>query len=243
MNSFQDLGESKKYYTHEFNRFLNTDEEYIEEMYSQASLEKFISKLIDIEIIHQPQIVPIIKCNIGATPLALHMYNVTTVSILIGLLADLSPDDLQLLAMAAFLHDIGKKYVSNDILYKDRRLAQAEMYAMQMHPQLGKFFVQEHYPHLDARIVDAILMHHERLDGTGYYHYEANEINKYAQIITVADIFSGITEERAYHPSRDFYQASDILLHERGLNAKYVEYLRNTIEKIPKSLMEELTRH
>ena len=101
------------------------------------------------------------------------------------------------LKRGAFLHDIGKLGVSNDILDKPGKLEDHEWKRVQDHAAYTHTILSHLKPFIElAHVAGA---HHERLDGTGYPNrLSAEEICLETRIITVADIFDAITAERPY---------------------------------------------
>lgn len=98
---------------------------------------------------------------------------------------------------AGLLHDIGKLGVSNRILDKPGKLDADEWEAMRRHPALG----QEILGKVDALQDTAWLaaVHHERLDGTGYFRgLDAAQLSVSARIIAVADVAEALLADRPY---------------------------------------------
>jgi HD-GYP domain-containing protein (c-di-GMP phosphodiesterase class II) len=101
------------------------------------------------------------------------------------------------LGIGLFLHDIGKLAVPRDILYKPGKLEPEEWEIVKTHPLVGLQMVKS-----DAiwpRAKDVIRSHHERWDGSGYPRGIAGEdIQPFARIASVADVFDAVTSERPY---------------------------------------------
>jgi HD-GYP domain-containing protein (c-di-GMP phosphodiesterase class II) len=101
------------------------------------------------------------------------------------------------LGIGLFLHDIGKLAVPRDILHKAGKLEPEEWELMKTHPIVGLQMVKS-----DAiwpRAKDVIRSHHERWDGSGYPRGIAGEdIQPFARIAAVADVFDAVTSERPY---------------------------------------------
>jgi HD-GYP domain-containing protein (c-di-GMP phosphodiesterase class II) len=101
------------------------------------------------------------------------------------------------LGIGLFLHDIGKLAVPRDILYKPGKLEPEEWELVKAHPLVGLQMVKS-----DAiwpRAKDVIRSHHERWNGTGYPRGIAGEdIQPFARIASVADVFDAVTSERPY---------------------------------------------
>lgn len=101
------------------------------------------------------------------------------------------------LGIGLFLHDIGKLAVPRDILHKPGKLDPEEWELIKAHPLVGLQMVKS-----DAvwpRAKDVIRSHHERWDGSGYPRGIAGEdIQPFARIAGVADVFDAVTSERPY---------------------------------------------
>jgi diguanylate cyclase (GGDEF)-like protein len=125
-----------------------------------------------------------------------HSENVASYAVALGQAIGLDPDRIVRVRRAAFLHDIGKVAVADDILGKPSGLTDEEFEAIKLHPQVGATMLHHAGLHEEARWVGA---HHERLDGKGYPNaLEADEIPLEARIIFVADSFEAMTSDRPY---------------------------------------------
>jgi len=106
--------------------------------------------------------------------------------------------DQQRLARAGLLHDIGKAFIPLSILDKPDKLTDQEMDKVRKHPGLGhKLLVQQGgFP---EELLDCVRHHHELLDGSGYPDgLKGSQITDLVRIVTIADIFAALIEERAY---------------------------------------------
>jgi len=110
---------------------------------------------------------------------------------------DLVPEQVEVVRLAASVHDIGKTYVPSEFLNKPGRLTPAEFEIIKAHPLVG----QEVLTSMDkvfpiSRIVG---QHHEKLDGSGYPEgLKGEQILLEARIITVADIVEAMQSHRPY---------------------------------------------
>jgi putative two-component system response regulator len=109
----------------------------------------------------------------------------------------LSEQERTTIRIGGYLHDVGKIAIADRILLKPGKLTDKEYREMQRHAEIGGSIVQTHEAMTDiARIVRH---HHERFDGAGYPDRLAGEeIPLGARIISVADAFSAMTNDRVY---------------------------------------------
>jgi diguanylate cyclase (GGDEF)-like protein/PAS domain S-box-containing protein len=115
----------------------------------------------------------------------------------VGMKLNLSHDDIDRLRLFAYLHDVGKIGISDQILNKPGPLDEEELAVMKTHPEIG-YRIAMSSPDF-ASIADLILTHHERWDGKGYpNHLSGEKIPLLARILAVADAFDAMTEDRVY---------------------------------------------
>ena len=126
-----------------------------------------------------------------------HSVNVALVSRIIGKWLKLSKEDLKVLAVAGLLHDIGKTQIPDEVLNKPGKPTDEEFALIKKHPKMGYDILKKHQ--VDPRIRKVALMHHERCDGTGYpMELEAEEIDDFASIVAIADVYDAMTAARTY---------------------------------------------
>jgi putative nucleotidyltransferase with HDIG domain len=126
------------------------------------------------------------------------------------------------LTTAALLHDIGKSVVPLHILDKPGRLTDAEFAIVKSHPGAGHKYLAGQRG-VDAQVLDAVLHHHEALDGSGYPDgLKDAEIAMLTRVLTVCDIYAALVEARAYKPARPPEEAVSVLV-QLALNGK-VDY-------------------
>jgi len=78
----------------------------------------------------------------------------------------ISPADIKVIARGAFLHDIGKMAIPDDILHKPGRLTPEELDIIRDHCSHGYEMLRK-IPSI-AEVAEIVLTHHERYDGKGY---------------------------------------------------------------------------
>ncbi len=128
-----------------------------------------------------------------------HVHRVSDLAVDLGTGLGLPEEDLDCLALAGVLHDVGKIHLDSTILGKPGPLDETERELMQRHPELGFAMTRNR---LDAKVAEAILYHHERFDGQGYpFGLTGKGIPILSRIVLVADAFDAMTSTRAYQPA------------------------------------------
>lgn len=126
-----------------------------------------------------------------------HSINVSLIARAIGKWCKMDADELNTLTIAGLLHDIGKLLVPDEILNKQGRLTDEEFKTIQSHTLLGNKTLKN--KGFDQRIPLAALQHHERSDGSGYPRgLASDEIEPFAAIIAIADVYDAMTAYRSY---------------------------------------------
>lgn len=126
-----------------------------------------------------------------------HCINVSLISRMLGIWLKLPQEDVDVLTLAGALHDIGKTKIPSDVLNKKEHLTDAEFAMIRKHPQYSFEILKK--LNLDVRIVKAALMHHERCDGSGYpLKATGNDIDDFAMIVAIADVYDAMTAARIY---------------------------------------------
>ena len=126
-----------------------------------------------------------------------HSINVGMISAIIGRWANKSLADEKLLLTCGLLHDIGKLLIPPEILNKPGKLTAEEFEIMKTHTTKG-YELLKNLP-IDEHIKNCALMHHEKINGSGYpYGLKGDKIDDLAKIITIADIYDALTATRVY---------------------------------------------
>ena len=101
--------------------------------------------------------------------------------------------------IAALVHDVGLRLLDYERLYKRPNLTAEEMRALAEHPIVGAALVE---PLLGSDIAQAVLRHHERVDGKGYpSRISGSQIPIASRIIQIADAWVAMTSATTYQPS------------------------------------------
>jgi PAS domain S-box-containing protein/putative nucleotidyltransferase with HDIG domain len=127
----------------------------------------------------------------------------------------LPAEAVELIRLAALVHDIGKIGIPVELLTKPGRLAAHELELIRTHTTVGHEILCE--AHLHQGIADIARQHHERLDGSGYPDgLEGTAIRREARIIAVADTVEAMASHRPYRPSKGIDEALSEIFRQRG---------------------------
>lgn len=144
-----------------------------------------------------------------------HSSQVSVYSIGIARGLGLSEQDVQLVKMAGYLHDLGKIGIPDPILRKAGRFNDEEWTTIRGHSLIGYQILEP--LHIDARIKLAVKHAHEQWDGSGYPDGLAGEaIPIHARILMVADAFEAMTSDRPYRNALTVSRAIEELQRHAG---------------------------
>jgi HD-GYP domain-containing protein (c-di-GMP phosphodiesterase class II) len=141
---------------------------------------------------------------------ASHSAGVAAVAEFLALRCGFSLTDCRMIHLAGLMHDLGKLAVPAEILEKPDKLTREEFAVMRRHTYYT-FHLLEPLKVLDVIRIWAAF-HHERMDGHGYpFHLVENELPLGSRIVSVADIFTALTEDRPYREGMSGEKAFQIL--------------------------------
>ncbi len=128
----------------------------------------------------------------------LHTWRVGHVAGLMAEQLGWPPSQIELIRLAAPLHDLGKIGIPDRILLKVGKFTEEDFQEMKAHVTIGsKILSGSRSPLLQLAEIIA-LTHHERWDGSGYMSLKKEEIPLAGRIVTVADVFDALTHKRPY---------------------------------------------
>lgn len=146
----------------------------------------------------------------------MHSINVDILSVVIGIGLGLTNDELYKLSQAAFLHDIGKTCIDNDLLNKIEKLTDEEYAEIQKHVLYGYNILKEN-ENVSSVVRNVVYSHHENEDGSGYpRNLTGDKIHKFAKIIHIADVYEALTAKRAYKDAMNPSEAIEYLMANTG---------------------------
>ncbi len=169
-----------------------------------------------------------------------------TAEALAGLLG-FSERECKMMKVAGYLHDLGKLAVPAEILEKPGRLTPEEFCVIRTHT-FHTFRVLERIEGFETINVWASF-HHERLDGRGYpFHHKADDLSLGSRIMAVADVVTGLAEDRPYRkglPDGEVLRILEGMVDDRALDGRVVSVVKahyselNTLRKTVQAALSE----
>ena len=144
-----------------------------------------------------------------------HSDRVFQIATTIGKRCNISTVEQMHLEGGALLHDVGKIGIRDGVLLKPGPLTDSEYKEMQLHPIIGAHMVEK----LNCLhgCIDAVLFHHERIDGYGYpYGIKGTEIPITARITSIADAYDAMTTNRVYRKALSHEHAVEEIVRNSG---------------------------
>ncbi len=144
-------------------------------------------------------------------------------------------EEVEGIAIAGYLHDIGKLVVERDIINAPYRIDAKQSSELNRHPAAGfEILSPIHHPYTDIPLMAKY--HHERLDGRGYPDgLTDKEIPIGAKIVSLADSFDAMTTDRPYKRRRSF---EDVIVDFRFNTGK--QFDREVVVAFCRALLKEV---
>lgn len=128
----------------------------------------------------------------------------------------LTQEEIEHVALASMMHDVGKIAIPDAILNKPGRLTPEEFEVMKTHTTQGARLL-ERIPQMRAHeayryAYDIARHHHERWDGGGYPDgLKGDEISIWSQVVSLADVYDALVSKRVYKPAFTWDQAVEMI--------------------------------
>lgn len=151
------------------------------------------------------------------TDTGLHIVRMSTYSYFIAKAYGFEEKELEIILNAAPMHDIGKIGIPDRILQKPGKLNEKEWEIMKTHSYIGAKIIGEQSSDLliAARVIAH--QHHEKWNGNGYpQRLKSENINIYARIVAIADVFDALTSKRPYKEPWDVEDALKLIHEEKN---------------------------
>src|SRR5262249_2287047 len=158
-------------------------EQSIEGNVGAAQRQRIAEKLLEPDFQRYPDLVD-------------HCREVSTLALKFATALELPAAQIETVRIAALVHDVGLRLIDYDRLYRRSKLAPEEMRAMSEHPIIGAAIVE---PLLGHDIAQAVLRHHERVDGRGYpSRLSGTAIPLASRVIPICDACVAVSSRRSY---------------------------------------------
>ncbi|WP_310441274.1 HD-GYP domain-containing protein [Sulfurimonas sp.] len=155
-----------------------------------------------------------------------HSLHVAIYALTLGNALKFKDEQLLQLGTAALLHDVGFKKIDAAIINKETPLSPQENKLVQKHPLYSVEIIKQNHIH-DPYIIDAVMHHHERYDGTGYPEGRTRkEISTFASILAICDVFDALTNSRPHRKHFTSFNALKMMMRDsemiNGFNQEYL---------------------
>ena len=169
-----------------------------------------------------------------------HCQRVTAFTIAMAKAMDIKAEELRVLARAAFLHDIGKMGIPDEILRKPTHLTAEEINIVRKHCDIG-YRILERIPFL-KEAAEIVRSHQERFDGTGYPRgLKSEAIPLGARIFAVADTLDAMISDRPYRKALSLEAAKAEI--RRCAGTQFDPRVVEVFFSLPDSLWDDLRRN
>jgi putative nucleotidyltransferase with HDIG domain len=129
---------------------------------------------------------------------------------------DMPADAVRECGLAGLLHDVGKMRIPEDVLHKRGSLTDAEFALVKSHAHEG-FKTLQAIPGLPAAALDVVLLHHEKIDGSGYpLGLIGEQIPQIARMGAICDVYDALTSNRAYKGAWEPAEAMERMFASQG---------------------------
>jgi HD domain-containing protein/GAF domain-containing protein len=128
--------------------------------------------------------------------LAMHAREIAVLAQRFATALALPPHQIETIRIAALVHDVGMRLLDYERLYRRPNLTAEELRGIAEHPVIGAALVE---PLLGSDVAQAVLRHHERVDGKGYpSRMSGQQIPLAARIIQICDAWIAMTSANSY---------------------------------------------
>lgn len=171
-----------------------------------------------------------------------HMINCAIFTAVFAKYLKYEQTDVQELTMGALLHDLGQAKLPQGIFSKPTKVTSSEFAAIQKHVAQG-FGLLKGEKKVTPLMLDMIVNHHERLDGSGYPRgIEADKLSRPARIMAIVDVYDAITADRPHQDGDEPINALRYLLaNKQQFDAELVQHFIKCLGVHPVGTIVKLT--
>ncbi len=171
-----------------------------------------------------------------------HMINCAIFTAVFAKYLGYKEEAVQQLAMGALLHDLGQAKLPQGIISRPSKLTSSEMDIIKRHVAQGLGLVKGEKG-ITPLILDMIVNHHERLDGSGYPRgITAAKLSRPARIMAIVDVYDALTADRPHQEGDEPINALRYLLANKELfDAELVQHFIKCLGVHPVGTIVKLT--
>ena len=148
-----------------------------------------------------------------------HVKRVSSICRILAKNFGLSKGEVEMLRLAAPMHDIGKVAIPDGILNHPDKLTDEDFAVMQHHTKIGSVMLSSSPRAIMKAAAIIALQHHEKFDGSGYpAGLKGDGIHVFARIVALADVYDALSNDRVY---RKAFRPADVLAYikeQRGIH-------------------------
>ncbi len=172
---------------------MNVGSKKVKTTASLDDIEKLMESIVDEISSKEDLIVNMVDLKVANNFIFYHSVNVAVLSLVLGTALKMNKEDLYLLGVSALLHDVGKKFIPNEILEKKTSLDKKEVEIVKKHSEDGYKFIKEKFI-VHTKVYMGVYQHHERHNGNGYpLNIKGEEISLFGRIIGLCDVYDTLT--------------------------------------------------
>lgn len=212
--NFNDIVKGKKVNTNSINK---TSDELLSVIKKDSDIFNYLYNMNEENAIHK------------------HCINVGVMSKVFAKHLNFSDNESELLGITGFLHDIGKLKLKETILNKTDKISPREFSYIQKHVVHSYNLINDQ--DIDDKVKIAVLRHHEKLDGSGYFHLNSEDIPTFPRIISIVDIYDALTQDKPYRKKYVPLDALHIMKNEFITKLDYI-YLQKFISFVSKTFQD-----
>jgi putative nucleotidyltransferase with HDIG domain len=179
----------------------------VESMYQDARLGKAVDKKAADQVVDAIISSTLSSCDsliniarIKTSDNYTYMHSVAVCAMMISLARQLglNEEEISQAGISGLLHDLGKAMMPMEVLNKPGKLTDEEFTIMKTHPAEG-YKLLKNSDQVNPKVLDVILHHHEKYDGSGYPSgLKGEDISLFSRMAAVCDVYDAVTSTRPY---------------------------------------------
>ncbi|MGR5412383.1 HD-GYP domain-containing protein [Vibrio astriarenae] len=175
-------------------------------------IDQWADELIEVALVDSDALHCVSALRSKDSYLLEHSVNVACLLVTFGKYLKMDSETLKSLAIGGIIHDVGKVKVDDEVLHKPGRLTPEEFEHMKLHQVYAQEIIHG-VRGLSPVSRDVCLMHHEKLDGTGYPNgLKEDQLPTVGRMSSIVDIYDALTADRCYKAGMSSAEAFKILL-------------------------------